>query len=61
MRWRRWEGKSPKENYWEGKYTIVNGTGKFDGIRGRETWSVLMVTPQQFYSDEDWDIELPQR
>ena len=59
--WRRWEGKAVKENCWEGKYTIVNGTGKFEGIRGKGTWSVFEVAPQQFYSDEEWDIELPQR
>jgi hypothetical protein len=59
--WRRWEGKALKENYWEGKYTIVSGTGKFEGIKGKGNWSVVMLGPNQFYSDEEWDIELPKR
>ncbi len=57
--WRRWDGKLLKDGHWEGKYTIVNGTGKFEGIRGTGTFSAFLVAPMQFYSDEDWDIELP--
>jgi hypothetical protein len=57
---RAWEGKALKENYWEGKYAILSGTGKFEGIKGKGIWSVVTLEPQ-FYSDEEWDIELPQR
>jgi len=57
----RWEGKSPRKNYWEGTYTMLKGTGKFEGIRGKGTWTVHVVAPGQWYSDEEWDIDLPRR
>jgi len=57
----RYEGKQIRKDYWEGTYAILSGTGNFEGIRGNGTWSVNVVAPGQWYSDEDWDIDLPRR
>ena len=55
----RWEGKATGQATWEGTYVIYKGTGKYEGIKGRGKWSLLMVSPDQFFTDEEWDIELP--
>jgi hypothetical protein len=57
----RWEGRLVSKDYWEGTYIMTKGTGKFEGIRGKGTWSATVVVPGQFYVDEEWDIELPRR
>jgi hypothetical protein len=57
----QYEGKQIRKDYWEGTYIILSGTGKFEGIRGKGIWTVHVVAPGQWYSDEDWDIELPKR
>jgi hypothetical protein len=55
----KWEGKSTGEATWEGEYTVLKGTGKYEGIKGKGTWSLQSVAPMQWYTDEEWDIELP--
>ena len=57
----RYEGKQIRKDYLEGTYSMLSGTGKFEGIRGKGTWTVNIVAPGQWYSDEEWDIDLPQR
>jgi len=59
-----WEGKAVRENYWEGTYTMLKGTGKFEGIKGNGSWTCVVLPgqpPELFYADEEWDIELPRR
>jgi len=47
------------ETIWKGTYTMIKGTGKFSGIKGKASWVAYVVAPSQFYTDEEWDIELP--
>ncbi len=55
----KWTGKAVGEGRWEGEYTILKGTGKYEGIKGKGTWSLESVAPQQWYTDEEWEMELP--
>jgi len=55
------EGNRVTKATWKGTYTITKGTGKFSGIKGNGTWIAYIAAPTQFYTDEEWDIELPQR
>jgi len=57
--YKTWEGKAVAENRWEGEYTILKGTGKFEGIKGKGTFTAYVVAPNQFYTDEEWEVELP--
>jgi hypothetical protein len=57
--YKTWEGKAVAENRWEGEYTILKGTGKFEGIKGKGTFTAYVVAPNQFYTDEEWEVDLP--
>ncbi|MFH0871303.1 MAG: hypothetical protein V1878_02250 [bacterium] len=61
----RSEGKRMKgklwASYWEGEYTIVRGTGKWEGIKGRGNWSMYPTAPMQSYTDWEMEVELPKR
>lgn len=53
-----WEGKAVK-GIWSGPGTIVRGTGKFERLKGKATWSTVDVAPNQFYADWEGEMELP--
>jgi hypothetical protein len=55
----KYEGKPVGEYVYKGDYTIIKGTGKYEGIKGKGTWTAYIVAPFQWYTDEEWDIELP--
>jgi len=43
-----------------GTWTILKGTGKFEGIQGKGTWSwVPSVDPMIGYTDWEGEVELP--
>jgi len=58
-----WEGKRLRgkiwASYWKGDTTLVKGSGKYEGIKGKSTWSSYAVTPMQYYNIEEWEVELP--
>ncbi len=53
-----WEGKAVK-GLWSGPMTVVRGTGKFEGLKGKATWSTVPVAPNQSYVDWEGDMDLP--
>jgi hypothetical protein len=55
-----WEGKQV-EGSWSGEYTYVKGTGKYEGIKGKGTWTAFFVSPKQWISDLEAEVEFPQR
>jgi hypothetical protein len=59
----RWEGRRVKGKYWgsqwDGKSTILRGTGKYEGIKGEGTYSVYNIAPMQGYTDWEMEVELP--
>ena len=52
------EGKGEK-GIWSGPATLVRGTGKFEGLKGKATFSTVVVAPNQFYADWEGEMELP--
>ena len=57
--YKTYKGKPVAENRFEGEYTIIKGTGKFEGIKGKGTWTAYVGAWPQFYTDEEWEVELP--
>jgi hypothetical protein len=59
----RWEGTRIKGklwgSQWEGKYTILRGTGKYEGIQGKGTWTYHNPAPMQTVTDWEMEVELP--
>ncbi len=59
----RGEGRRMKGKYWastwEGRLTILRGTGKYEGIKGKGTASSYPIAPKQAYSDWEIEVELP--
>jgi hypothetical protein len=55
-----WEGTLGPEG-WKGKHDIVNGTGKWEGIRAKGTFTSHRVGPGQHYADWEMDVEFPRR
>jgi hypothetical protein len=59
----RWEGTRIKGklwgSQWDGKSTILRGTGKYEGIQGKGTWSYHNPAPMQTVTDWEIEVELP--
>lgn len=51
-----WEGMPTK-----GPLTFIKGTGKYEGIKGKGTWSAGPPTkdPSEFYTNWEGEVELP--
>jgi hypothetical protein len=43
----------------KGVWTIVKGTGKFEGITGKGTWEYYPLGPGEGYSNWEIEVELP--
>jgi len=52
-----WEGKKVKTN--EGTVNLIKGTGKWQGIHGKGNWIGYFAASDRWYSDAEWDVELP--
>ena len=46
-------------SYWEAQVTIVKGTGKYEGAKGKATAFAYPIAPKQFYADLEWEVDLP--
>jgi len=53
-----WEAKVVK-GVWSGPITVIRGTGKFEGLKGKATWISYQVAPNQNYCDWDGELEWP--
>jgi hypothetical protein len=54
----KWEGKSGG-SIWEGTWTCIKGTGKFEGIQGAGTFKSHGMGPDRTYSDVEGEYTLP--
>ena len=55
----RWEGTTGPGG--RGIHEIEGATGKWQGIRGKGTYSARILSPVQWYVDVEMDIEFPRR
>ncbi len=54
------EGKPVGKGHWKGTWTIVKGTGKYEGIKGGGTWDEYSLGPQQqSYLEIEGEFEIP--
>ncbi len=53
-----WEGKAEK-GFYSGQDTFMRGTGKFEGMKGKGTWTGIMAAPNQAYVDRECEVEFP--
>ena len=54
-----WEGKKDKNELGKGTNAMVKGTGKWQGIQGKGTWVAAPAMDNRWYSDGEWNVELP--
>jgi hypothetical protein len=54
-----WKNEAKIPTIWEGKFTIVKGTGKYEGMHGKGTFVSYAVAPGQYYVDWEEEVELP--
>jgi hypothetical protein len=55
-----WSGEGElKEGLWEVDWTLIKGTGGFEGIQGKGHFTAHTPTPTQWYSDWEMEVELP--
>ena len=47
------------EGQHKGTLGIVKGTGKYEGIKGKGTWVITFVGPRLWFTDEEFEVELP--
>jgi hypothetical protein len=56
----KWEGNNKgKGATWEGTWTFIKGTGKFEGIQGGGTWKTYPLAADQWYCNLEGDYTLP--
>jgi hypothetical protein len=53
------EGKPVGKGHWKGTWTIVKGTGKYEGTKGGGTWDSYSLTPKQSYVEVEGEMEMP--
>jgi hypothetical protein len=53
-----WTGQGGKDA-WFGPATLERGTGKFERLKGKATWTYYDVAPNQSYADWNVELELP--
>lgn len=55
-----WSGEGElMEGFWEVEWTLIKGTGEFQGIQGKGHFTAHMPTPIQWYTDWEMEVELP--
>jgi hypothetical protein len=58
---RTWEGKTVGKGHWQGTFSYINGTGKYEGIKGGGTWDQYSIAPKQSYVEVEWEMEIPKK
>ncbi len=54
----KWEGKV-KDGSIGGPFTLIKGTGKFEGIQGRGAFKAQMLSADQWLGNQETDYMLP--
>ncbi len=54
-----WEGQRLPDGTSQGRFTWVRTTGKWEGVKAWGTWKGQRVSPPLYYSDFEWEVELP--
>ena len=56
------EGKIVGKGHWKGTWSIMKGTGKYEGAKGGGTWdSYMMGRDQPSYLEIEGEVEMPKQ
>jgi len=55
---RSWDGKAVGKGHWKGTWSVIGGTGKYEGAKGGGTWDSYSLAPQHSYLDVEGEVEL---
>jgi hypothetical protein len=56
------EGKPVGKDHWKGTWSILKGTGKYEGVKGKGTWdSYSMGQGQPSYMEVEGELEMPKK
>ena len=56
---RSWEGKAVGKGHWQGTWTVIKGTGKYEGATGGGTWDSYSLAPQHSYIEVEGEYKVP--
>jgi len=56
---RSWEAKSVGPGHWQGTWSIIKGTGKYEGAKGGGTFDSYSLAPQESYIEVEGEFEMP--
>ena len=51
------EGKPVGKGHWKGTWTLIKGTGKYEGAKGGGTWESKSLAPRIYYYEVESEIE----
>ena len=54
-----WEGQRLPDGGAQGRFAWVRATGKWEGVKFWGSWKSQRLSPTQWYSDSEWEVELP--
>ena len=53
---RTWKGGAVGKGHWKGSWTVVGGTGKYEGATGGGTWESFDIAPGHSYLEVEGEI-----
>ncbi len=54
-----WEGQPLPDGRAQGRFSWVGATGRWKGVKMWGSWKSQRVTPTQWYSDREYEVEFP--
>jgi len=57
FRYEEWEGQLLPDGRAQGRFAWLRTTGKWAGMKLSGSWKSQMVSPGQWYSDSEWEME----
>ena len=58
---RSWKGEAVGKGHWQGEWTSIKGTGKYEGIKGGGTWDSWDLAPQYSYLEVEGEMDYPKQ
>jgi hypothetical protein len=53
---RSWKGMPVGKGHWKGSWTIIGGTGKWEGATGGGTWESFSIAPDHSYMEVEGEM-----
>ena len=56
---RSWEGKAVGKGHWQGVWTVIKGTGKYERTTGGGIWDSYSLAPQHSWLEVEGELNVP--